>query len=435
VHLADLSCKINKTRLKSELDTSNLLFLEVKNFIQPMMRNKLIVLGMILLFIIGGIACQKIIPKAPANDEILDGPIEGLTPEQHQIFLRGDIAFNDAIFSSTNGLGPLFVATSCGSCHAGDGKGHPFTTLVRFGQTDATGNKFLHLGGPQLQNRAIPGFQPEQIPAGATFSKFTPPANTGLGLLEAVPDATLLALADENDANGDGISGRPNWITIPTYCILRPGTIEQNGRYIGRFGKKAPVYDLLQQTVNAYNQDMGVNSTYEYFNTYNGLEVDPEITNETALNVVFYLRTLKAPIQRTANDPNVVAGKEIFLNISCGKCHIPELQTGPSSIAALANKKFFPYTDMLLHDMGPGLNDGYTEGSALTAEWRTPALWGLGLSQNSQGGEVFLLHDGRARSIEQAIEMHGGEATQSKNQFIQLNADDRAKLIRFLKSL
>jgi len=143
VHLADLSCKINKTRLKGELDTSNLLFLEVKNFIQPMMRNKLIVLGMILLFIIGGIACQKIIPKAPANDEILDGPIEGLTPEQHQIFLRGDIAFNDAIFSSTNGLGPLFVATSCGSCHAGDGKGHPFTTLVRFGQTDATGNKFL----------------------------------------------------------------------------------------------------------------------------------------------------------------------------------------------------------------------------------------------------------------------------------------------------
>src|SRR4030095_4334546 len=144
---------------------------------------------------------------------------------------------------------------------------------------------------------------------------------------------------------------------------------------------------------------MGVNSTYEYFNTYNGLEVDPEITNETALDVVFYLRTLKAPIQRLQNDADVIAGKQIFLNISCGKCHTPELQTGPSSITALANKKFFPYTDLLLHDMGPGLNDGYTEGSAKTPEWRTPPLWGLGLSKNSQGGQYFLLHDGRARSI------------------------------------
>ena len=406
-----------------------------KNSTKPMMRNKFIVVGLILCFILGGIACQKIIPKGPADDEILDGPIEGLTPEQNQIFLRGDIAFNDDIFSTTNGLGPLFVATSCGTCHAGDGKGHPFTTLTRFGQVDATGNKFLHLGGPQLQARAIPGFQPEQIPAGATFSKFTPPANTGLGLLEAVPDAAILALADENDANNDGISGRPNWISIPPYCIIRPGTVEVNGKYIGRFGKKAAVYDLLQQTVNAYNQDMGVNSTYEYFNTYNGLEVDPEITNQTVLDVVFYLQTLKAPIQRIQNDADVTAGKQIFLNISCGKCHTPELQTGPSSIAALSNKKFFPYTDMLLHDMGPGLDDGYTEGSATTAEWRTPALWGLGLSQNSQGGQVFLMHDGRARSIEEAITMHGGEAIQSKNSFQQLNTEDKTKLIKFLKSL
>lgn len=400
-----------------------------------MMRNKFIVVGLILCFIAGGIACQKIIPKGPADDEILDGPIEGLTPDQNQIFLRGDIAFNDDIFSTTNGLGPLFVATSCGTCHAGDGKGHPFTTLIRFGQTDATGNKFLQMGGPQLQNRAVPGFQPEQIPAGATFSKFTPPANTGLGLLEAVPDAAILALADENDANNDGISGRPNWISIPPYCILRPGTIEINGKYIGRFGKKAAVYDLLQQTVNAYNQDMGVNSTYEHYNTYNGLEVDPELTNQTVLDVVFYLQTLKAPIQRIQNDADVIAGRQIFLNISCGKCHTPELQTGPSSIAALSNKKFFPYTDMLLHDMGSGLDDGYTEGSATTAEWRTPALWGLGLSQNSQGGQVFLLHDGRAKSIEEAITMHGGEALQSKNSFQQLNAEEKAKLIKFLKSL
>ena len=374
-------------------------------------------------------------PDAPADDEILDGPIEGLSPEQNRIFLRGDVAFNDEIFSSSNGLGPIFVATSCGTCHAGDGKGHPFTTLTRFGQSDTMGNQFLHLGGPQLQQRALPGFQPEQIPAGATFSSFTPPANTGLGLLEAVPDATILALADENDINGDGISGRPNWINIPPYCQLRPATIEINGRYIGRFGKKAAVYDLQQQTANAYSQDMGINSSYEAYNTYNGLLIDPEVSNQTLLDVVFYLQTLKAPIQRNQDDAEVIAGKQVFLSISCGKCHTPQLQTGPSSIAALSNKTIFPYTDLLLHEMGPGLNDGYTEGRALASEWRTPPLWGLGLSKNSQGGQVFLMHDGRAKSIEEAILLHGGEATQSKNSFQQLSSTDKSRILKFLESL
>ena len=375
-------------------------------------------------------------PKVPTGDSILDGPVEGLTNEQNAAFLRGDIAFNDDVFTSQTGLGPLFVATSCGTCHAGDGKGHPFTTLTRFGQSDTTnGNMFLQMGGPQLQDRAIPGFTPEQIPSGATFSKFTPPANTGLGFLEAVTDATLLALADPNDANGDGISGRPNWIKIPPYCVLRPGTIEINGKYIGRFGKKAAVYDLLQQTVNAYNQDMGVNSTYEHYNTYNGLDVDPEVSNRIALDVVFYLQTLKAPIQRNQGDPDVIAGKQIFTTIKCAKCHIPQLTTGSSSIAALSNKTFFPYTDLLLHDMGAALNDGYTEGTALPPEWRTPALWGLGLSKNSQGGQYFLLHDGRAKSIEEAILLHGGEAAQSKNSFQQLSEVDKIKLLKFLESL
>ena len=401
-----------------------------------MMKKTLKVVGGLSLFILIGISCQRLLPKAPGDDEILDGPVEGLTNEQNALFLRGDIAFNDEVFSSQTGLGPLFVATSCGSCHAGDGKGHPFTTLTRFGQSDTTnGNKFLHMGGPQLQSRAIPGFIPEQIPAGATFSKFTPPANTGLGFFEAVSDATILALADPNDANRDGISGRPNWINIPQYCGVRPGTIEINGKYIGRFGKKAAVYDLLQQTVNAYNQDMGVNSTYEHYSTYTGLDADPEITNQTALDVVFYLQTLKAPVQRNQNDADVIAGRQVFLDISCGKCHVPQLHTGFSPIAPLSNKTFFPYTDLLLHDMGSGLNDGYTEGTALPAEWRTPALWGLGLSKNSQGGNYFLMHDGRATSIEQAILMHGGEAEQSKNSFQQLTATDKAKLIKFLESL
>ena len=202
------------------------------------MKRQLFILTTFIASIFVYVSCSKILPKLPKDDEILDGPIEGLTSEQNKMFLRGDVAFNDEIFKQENGLGPLFVANSCGTCHAGDGKGHPFTTLTRFGQSDTLRNQFLHLGGPQLQSRAVPGFQPEQIPAGATFSKFTPPANTGLGLLETVSDATLLALADPNDINGDGISGRPNWITIPPYCLFRPGTIERNGKYIGRFGKK-----------------------------------------------------------------------------------------------------------------------------------------------------------------------------------------------------
>lgn len=399
------------------------------------MKNKFKILIIIGCLIGIGTSCEKIIPNAPADDEILDGPIEGLTPEQNRLFLNGDVAFNGDVFSAANGLGPMFVANSCGSCHAGDGKGHPFTTLTRFGQSDTLGNKFLMQGGPQLQNRAIPGFQPEKIPAGATFSNFTPPANTGLGFFEAITDASIMAMADVNDVDGDGISGRPNWISVTQYSEIRPGTIIHNGKYIGRFGKKASVYDLLQQTANAYSQDMGVNSTYEHYSTYNNQEVDPEISNQTVLDVVFYLKTLKAPVQRDQNNPDVISGKQVFLNISCGKCHKPQLQTGASSIAALSNKTFAPYTDFLLHDMGPALDDKYTEGTALTPEWRTPALWGLGLSKNSQGGEYHLLHDGRAKSIDQAILLHGGEAEQSKNKFQQLPSNEKTKLLKFLESL
>jgi CxxC motif-containing protein (DUF1111 family) len=131
----------------------------------------------------------------------------------------------------------------------------------------------------------------------------------------------------------------------------------------------------------------------------------------------------------------VQAGRQVFTSIQCAKCHIPQLQTGFSAIGALSSKTIFPYTDLLLHDMGPGLNDGYTEGTAMPAEWRTPALWGLGLSRNAQGGNYFLLHDGRATSIEQAILLHGGEAQQSLTAFIQLSSTDKANLIRFLESL
>lgn len=381
------------------------------------------------------VACQQLEPLAPKEDAVLDGPVEGLTGEENEMHLRGDVAFNDEVFTPGTGLGPRFVATSCGSCHAGDGKGHPFTTLTRFGQSEPGVNAFTGTGGPQLQNRAIPGFTPEQLPPGAPFAKFTPPINTGLGFLDLVSDADILAMADPADADHDGISGEPNWIVLPAYARPRAGAITQGGRYIGRFGKKANAYDLLQQTVQAYSEDIGIASAFLPVDVYSQEEIDPEVSNATVNVVVFYLKTLKAPVQRNRSDPDVLAGEKIFTDTQCAGCHSPRLKTGPSPISALSQKTFAPYTDLLLHDMGPGLNDGYTEGNARASEWRTPPLWGLGLAPNSQGGEYFLLHDGRARSIEGAILLHSGEASRSVDRFRQLSPAERQQLITFLESL
>ncbi len=399
-----------------------------------MKKNQLLVFTIILFTIITMASCEKMLPPEPKDEEVLDGPLEELTSAQLSQFLKGDAAFSEN-FTTETGLGSIFVATSCISCHAGDGKGHPFTTLTRFGQTDSMGNQFLSWGGPQLQNRAIPGFSPEQIPAGATFSKFTPPAVTGLGFLAFVSDADIMAMADPNDTDGDGVSGVPNWINIPSYIIPHQNAITQNGKYIGRFGKKSAAFNLLHQTVNAYNEDIGITSLYSPFDTYTGLEIDPEVSTQAVNDVVFYLQTLKAPIQRNQNDAEVIQGKNIFNQINCASCHNPTLKTGYSPIEALSYKEFHPYTDLLLHDMGSGLDDGYTEGNALTYEWRTPPLWGLGLSVNSQGGQYFLMHDGRAMSIEEAILLHGGEATNSKTQFQNLSQADKDALIKFLESL
>jgi CxxC motif-containing protein (DUF1111 family) len=222
---------------------------------------------------------------------------------------------------------------------------------------------------------------------------------------------------------------------VPHYCQLRANAISQAGKYIGRFGKKGSTYDLLQQTANAYNQDMGINTSFEPIDTYSKLEVDPEVNNTTVYNIVFYLKTLKAPIQRNQNDSEIQTGKQIFFSIGCEKCHKSELNTASSTIAALSNKKFFPYTDLLLHDMGNGLDDHYTEGSAKSNEWKTPALWGLGLSKISQGGNYYLMHDGRANSIEAAILLHGGEGQKSNTNYQNLIQSDQQKLVKFLESL
>ena len=398
------------------------------------MKNTLTFTSIVFLVVVFAVSCEKTMPPAPDESELLDGPMEGLSTEEQAQFLKGDEAFGE-VFTIEKGLGPIFVANQCASCHAGDGKGTPFVRFTRFGQPDTLGNQFLALGGPQLQHKAIPGYQPEQLPAGATTTDLIAPAVSGLGFLDAVSDADLIALSDPNDADGDGISGRPHWNTIPSYVSLRPNSVSQNGRYISRFGKKAAAYDLLHQTSGAYNQDMGVTSLFEPIDPYSGLEVDPEVSTQTVHDVVFYLKTLKAPIQRNQDDPDVLAGKQIFSDIQCASCHTPTLNTGFSPISALSNKEFHPYTDLLLHDMGPGLDDGYTEGYALTSEWRTPALWGIGLSKDAQGGSYFLLHDGRAMSIEEAILLHGGEAQQSRDNYNQLSEAEKEQLIKFLESL
>lgn len=279
---------------------------------------KTVILHLLLSVVAFGIvACEALLPAAPADDALLDGPIAGLTPAQNARFLLGDAAFNQDVFTPATGLGPIFVASSCGSCHAGKrGKGTPFTTLTRFGQHDDTGNRFMEQGGPQLQNRAIPGHVAELLPVGAASSKFTPPANTGLGLLAALSDEQILANADPADRDRDGVSGVPNWIHAPDYFKPQWFHKEQNGRYVGRFGKKAAAIDLLHQTVNAYKQDMGITSEFDSEDPVNyaasGQDdgvADPEVSSAKVNAVVFYLRVLKTPIQRTPTDPTVVVGK------------------------------------------------------------------------------------------------------------------------------
>ncbi|XOV65836.1 MAG: di-heme oxidoredictase family protein [Fluviicola sp.] len=389
-----------------------------------------------LLFILLSvvIGCNKFAPGEPEEFEVLDGPIEGLSQAELGQFIRGDEAFGE-VFTAETGLGPIFVANQCASCHAGDGKGAPFVQFTRFGQSDTTGNQFLNFGGPQLQHKALPGYSPEILPNGAPSTVLIAPAVSGLGYLDAVEDAYLIALSDPNDIDGDGISGRPHYNNIPSYVALRANSVEANGKYICRFGKKGAAYDLLHQTAGAYNQDMGITSLFEPIDPYTGLEVDPEVSTATVHDLVFYLKTLKAPIQRNIDDPDVITGKSLFSQIDCAKCHTPALQTGYSPIDVLSYKEFYPYTDLLLHDMGPELDDGYTEGYAISSEWRTPPLWGLGLSKDSQGGVYYLMHDGRALSIEEAIQLHGGEASNSRALYNELTPAEKEQLIRFLESL
>lgn len=372
------------------------------------------------------------------------------------------------------GLGPLFDANACAACHTGDGRGRPPAAgevptglLIRLGVagTDAHGGPLPAPGfGPQLQVRAVLGQSPEAslvvqyvetagvfadgdpyslrtpdyqvmnpyaaLPAGLLTSPRVSPPNFGLGLLEAVPEATILALADESDANGDGISGRPNyvWDQVAGHAAL------------GRFGLKANTPTLLQQAFTAYNQDVGVTTSFLPAENCAGqlpacAAHPPDISDSVVQAVTFYLRTLAVPARRGLDNPVARHGDTVFSQLGCAGCHVTTLRTGGvPGVLELSNQTIHPYTDLLLHDMGPGLADGRPDFLASGSEWRTSPLWGIGLTAAVNGHTNFL-HDGRARSLTEAILWHDGEAQHAREAFRALSATERNALLAFLNSL
>ncbi len=390
------------------------------------------------------LSCNKLLPPELADEDVLAIPLADLSPDQLNRHIIGDEEFAK-IFSKEDGLGPIFVQASCESCHVGDGKGNPENNLTRFGVFSSGIDHLLKLGGPQLQHRALPGFEPEKIPDEADgVTELIAPNVTGMGYLAAVRDSFLMSIADPLDVDGDGISGILSFVSKPDYLQLDDRYHQAQGSlYIGRFGRKASAIDLTMQTVNAYKNDMGITSDGDLVDPIN-MQVsvvsrddvpDPEVPASTLANVVFYLQTLEAPRRRNETDSDVIAGNLLFKKAGCDGCHRQTMTTGPSEIEALNRVTFSPYTDLLLHDMGPDLDDNYTEGSATTSEWRTTPLWGLGLQKDLQGSQMFLMHDGRATSYEDAIQLHGGEAEASRDQYFTLTQEEKNQLEVFLNSL
>jgi len=384
-------------------------------------------------------ACSDLLTVAPDAGDILDSPIDGLSPTELAAFFRGDEEFGRR-FAPSMGLGPIFNDVSCAACHSGDGRGRPGNALSRIGSPGD--DMYRSLGGPQIQDRAIPGALAETVPPGVAVSLRLPPPVFGAGLIEAIPEAEILSRADPNDGNGDGISGRPNWVTPPSWVpYTEPGSGAANR--IGRFGRKAQTSSILQQTVEAYLQDMGITTDFlpvENRNPMAGNPHDaadavpePEALSGTVFAVVNYLRLLAPPAPGAANATRD-RGSMLFTDMGCASCHVPVLYTGSAIVSALANKPVSLYSDLLLHDMGDALADHRPDGEANGREWRTTPLWGLRLLRQFLNGDAFLLHDGRARTIEEAILLHGGEAQRSRDLFNALTAADRAALLEFVGS-
>jgi len=391
------------------------------------------------VFTIGGalalIACDRLFTESPDPGEILDSPIDGLSDELNRMFVRGDENFGK-VFTVANGLGPIFNQPGCESCHPGDGRGTPAQALVRF----SVGSDLVHrLGGPQLQDKAIPGAKPETLPDGVDRSLRLPPPVFGMGFIEAIPASTLIALADSADANGDGVSGRVNWV-LPSDFVPETDIGGGPGWQVGRFGRKASVAALVQQVATAYHQDVGITSDFLPFENVNvqagGTGVgdavaDPEIASHIVNETTMYVRLLAPPARGAASQD----GALVFDQIGCASCHVKLLKTGPHPIPPLSNVNVALYSALLLHDMGPALADNRPDGGATGTEWRTAPLWGTRLVAKFLNGEAFYLHDGRAQSIEQAIGYHDGEASLARSRYQNLTDEERAALIAFVESL
>jgi CxxC motif-containing protein (DUF1111 family) len=382
---------------------------------------------------LGVAACGSLLTEAPDARDLFDSPVEGLSPSEMSAFLRGDEEFGRP-FSVGEGLGPMFNDVSCASCHSGDGRGDPRNMLARIGEPV---NGFLsEYGGPQIQTRAIPGAIAEVVPTGHPVSHRLPPAVFGMGLIEAIPDATIAGLSDSTDANGDGISGRVNWVTPPAY-------VSGATRSVGRFGRKAQVASLLQQVVEAYHQDMGITSDFRpheilHYSSQSATlasdrVTDPEIGAATIESVVHYVRTLAPPAPGSMT-PARRDGEALFATVGCASCHVPVLRSGTHALAALSARDVSLYSDLLLHDMGDALADQRADGDASGREWRTAPLWGLRLVPTFLNGRAFYMHDGRAHSLDEAIRLHGGEAQRAHDAYVALTIAQRTALLDFVGS-
>lgn len=422
--------------------------------------------------------------------------VPGLDTDGRRFFSVGNNFFNDnwviapASTDGRDGLGPVFNAQSCSSCHFRDGRGQPPTgpddpergLLIRISVTEGEGTAPHPVYGEQLQDRAIPGvpiegtFEITYTEQEGTYDDGTPyslavptytlrdvdgrplgddvlfsprvaPAMFGVGLLELIPEADIVAAADPEDADGDGVSGRPAYVDD-----VEPGSeAERSGErgetaepQLGRFGWKALEPTVEDQNASAFRADIGITTDIRPEQPCTAAQPaclaapsggEPEVDEQKLGRVTFYARTLAVPARRDVGAPDTDRGEEVFASVGCTSCHTPEMRTGPSDVAeALGDQVIRPYTDLLLHDMGPGLADGRPEGGADGTEWRTPPLWGIGLTETVNRHTRFL-HDGRARSLEEAVLWHGGEAAGAQERFRALSADDRRALLTFLESL
>ncbi|HEV8702525.1 MAG TPA: di-heme oxidoredictase family protein [Candidatus Polarisedimenticolia bacterium] len=367
-------------------------------------------------------------------------PLPGLTREEKARFETGREIF-EREFTPETGLGPLFNSTSCGECHEDPKSGgtgdeieiHATEFLVRSregdppGSAELTCDPLVSQGGPVVQQQVTPalkealGIEAEPVPARATSTgRRTTPSILGFGLLAAVPDEAILALADPEDRDHDGVLGRPNRFS--------------DGR-LGRFGRKAFVPDLREFNDAAFLFEQGITSpAHPAEDAIGGQPVppgvdpapDPEITADDLARADDFVRFL-APPSRLPGGREARRGERVFREIGCAACHMPRLVTGTNTVRALSRRPVAAYTDLLLHDMGEKLAD-VCLGLATPSEFRTEPLMGLRLKS-------AFLHDGRAGTVEEAIRLHGGEGTGARDRFEALPETRRLSLLRFLKTL